>query len=41
MDDLIKDDKEFRNAYRAITSQVFLDDVEPLEIDTRDDRLAI
>jgi transcriptional regulator with XRE-family HTH domain len=41
LDDLIKDDKEFRIAYHNITSLAFQNTAEPLEIDTQTDLIAI
>jgi len=41
LDDLIKDDKEFRMAYHNITSLVFHSTVELLEIDAQTDLIAI
>ncbi len=41
LDDLIKDDKEFRMAYHNITSLVFHSTAELLEIDTQTDLIAI
>lgn len=41
LDNLIKDDKEFRIAYHNLTSLVFHSTVEPLEIDTQTDLIAI
>lgn len=41
LDNLVKDDKEFRNAYRTITSLLFEGIAEPLEIDTQTDLIAI
>lgn len=41
LDNLIKDDRDFRMAYHAITSLVFHSIAEPLEIDTQKDLIAV